>query len=107
MRITGGNPIAVVDHHNVTVPTISAGEDDDPVRGSIDRNSLIGRNIETGMLLISAAERVTPRPETIGDVAAHRPAIRSRREFDLVPVENIFDLQQLSFERSGRLLDVF
>src|SRR5262249_33518621 len=68
--------------------------------------SVIGRNIQPGVVFITFAERIAPATETVSDVSAHGPAARGRGECDLVPVKNIFDPTQLALQGGGRLLTI-
>src|SRR5262245_33408975 len=106
VAVAGRNAVPMVDHHNVTVTAVHAGEDDSSVGGGLDRGSVVGCDVQAGMVFIPAAEGVTAPAETVGDVPAHGPAARGRGEFDLVPVENVLDISQFALQRGCRLFDV-
>src|SRR5215831_20998441 len=90
--VAGRNPVAVVDHHNIAVTGVHAGVDNSSVRRCLDGGAVIGSDVQSGVVFIPAAERVAAHSETVSDVSAHGPAARGRGEFDLVPVEHVFDV---------------
>src|SRR5215831_12199787 len=100
--VAGRNAVAVVDHHNIAV----TGVDDSSVSRGLDRSAVIGGDIQADVVFRPATEGVAAHSETVSDVSAHWPSIRSRGEFDLVPVENVFDITQLALQCGGRLLKV-
>src|SRR5215475_7647961 len=102
--VAGRNAVAVVDHHNIAVTGVHAGVDDSSVSRGLDRSAVIGGDVQAGVVFITAAEGVAAHPETVSDVSAYRPSTRGRGEFDLVPVENVFDITQLALQCGGRLL---
>src|SRR5262245_78091 len=77
VAVAGRNAVTVVNHHNVTVTGVHAGEDDSSVSRGLDRSTVIGGDVQAGMVFITAAEGVTARAETVGNVPAHGPAARS------------------------------
>src|SRR5262249_60304356 len=106
VAVAGRDAVAVVNHHNVAVAAVRAGESDSSVGSGLDCGSVIGRNIQPGVVFITFAERIATVTETVSDVSAHGPAARGRSEFDLVPVKNIFDPTQLALQGGGRLLNI-
>src|SRR5262245_18001574 len=92
VAVAGRSAVAVVDHHNIAVTGVHAGVDDSSVSRRVDRGAVIGGDVQSGVVLIPAAERVAAHSVTVSDVSAHGPAARGRGEFDLVPVEHVFDV---------------
>src|SRR5262245_12809321 len=100
VAITGRDPVAVVDHHNVAVTAVHTGEDYSSVSRGLDRGAMIGGDVQTCVGFIApSAERIASAAETVSNVSAHGPTTRCRGEFDLVPVEDILDLPQLALQR--------
>src|SRR5215510_14716856 len=104
--VAGRNAVSVVDHHNIAVTGVHAGVDDSSVSRGLDRSAVIGGDIQADVVFRPATEGVAAHCEAVSDVSAHWPSIRSRGEFDLVPVENVFDITQLALQCGGRLLKV-
>src|SRR5262245_35621432 len=107
VAVAGRDSVAVVDHYNVAVTAVHTGEDYSSVSRGLDCGAMIGGDVQARVGLIAAsAERIAAAPETVSDVPAHRPAARSRGEFDLIPVEDILDLPQLALQRGGSIFKV-
>src|SRR5262245_14498666 len=84
MAVAGCNPVPVVDHHDVAIPSMGAGEDDPSVGRGFNCGSVIGRDIQSGMIFISApAKGVAAASEPVGNVPMYGPSVRCRGEFYL------------------------
>src|SRR5690606_35050805 len=86
VRVAGHEAVAVGDLHGVTVPGLVAGEADHAIGDGLDRVADVGLEVDAGVELAAAPERVGTVAVVRGDVAVDRLARGHRGHVEL-PVE--------------------
>src|SRR5258708_32276930 len=80
VRVAGEDSEAVVDHHGVSVAALEATEDHHSVRGGLDLGPDRGGDVEAGVEVLQAGERVEAGGEGRGGRAGGRAGGGGRGE---------------------------